>query len=174
MKIETERLILRPVSADDVDDIYEYAKGSNVGPNAGWKPHESKKETLEIAKEIFFDKENIFGMVLKESNRMIGTIGLVDDPKRENPNSKMLGYAMDETYWGKGLMTEAAKAVISYSFNEFSLKLISAYCYPFNKRSKGVIKKCGFKYEGTLSFAEKRYDGETYDIECYSIINNKV
>ena len=41
--LETERLILRPVTLDDCDDIYEYSKNPNVGIHAGWKPHESKK-----------------------------------------------------------------------------------------------------------------------------------
>ena len=48
IKIETERLILRPFEESDLDDFYEYAKNDNVGPNAGWKPHESKEESEKI------------------------------------------------------------------------------------------------------------------------------
>ena len=46
--IETERLLLRPVTEQDAEDIYEYSNSKNVGPNAGWKPHESIEETREI------------------------------------------------------------------------------------------------------------------------------
>ncbi|MEG1607370.1 MAG: GNAT family N-acetyltransferase [Mucinivorans sp.] len=54
---------------------------------------------------------------------------------------------MGEPYWGYGYMTEAARAVISYGFETLGLDLISAYCYPHNVRSKGVLQKCGMSYE---------------------------
>ena len=150
----TKRLLLRAIDTDDIDDIFEYSNTENVGPNAGWKPHESKEETLEVMKTVFLDKENVWGIVLKYSNKLIGSIGLIEDPKRENERVRMLGYAIGEEYWGKGIMTEAVREVVRYGFNDLHLDLISAYCYPFNNRSKSVIKKCGFHYEGTLKMAE--------------------
>lgn len=170
MIIETERLCLRPIVKSDANDIYEYSKGANVGPNAGWKPHDNIEETLEIMKLLFLDKENIWGIALKETGKIIGSIGLIDDPKRENDRAQMLGYAIDEKYWGNGYMSEAAQAVVKYGFGSLNLQLISAYCYPFNERSKGVLKKCGFEYEGKLSLCEKLYNGNVYDNECYALI----
>lgn len=170
MIIETERLCLRPIIKSDADDIYEYSKGANVGPNVGWKPHENIEETLKIMDLLFIDKENIWGIILKESAKIIGSIGLIDDPKRENDRVKMLGYAMGEKYWGKGYMSEAGQSVVKYGFNSLNLQLISAYCYPFNLRSKGVLKKLGFEYEGKLSLCEKMYNGDVYDNECYALI----
>ncbi|MDO5555259.1 MAG: hypothetical protein Q4G09_00965 [Clostridia bacterium] len=41
MIINTERLILRTITTGDIKDIYQYSKENNVGPNAGWKPHET-------------------------------------------------------------------------------------------------------------------------------------
>ena len=83
MKIlETERLILRPINKDDASDIFEYGCEPNVGPTAGWKPHQNIKETRAIMKAVFIDKDNIFGMVLKSSGKMIGSIGLMPDPHR--------------------------------------------------------------------------------------------
>lgn len=168
-KLHSERLILRPININDCDDIFEYASNPHVGPNAGWKPHESKEETLEIMKTLFLDKDTIWGIMLKDSQKLIGTIGLVDDSKRVNDQAKMLGYAIGEKYWGKGFMTEAAGEVLRYGFNGLQLDLISAYCYPFNKRSQGVIKKCGFIFEGVLKKAEKIYNGDIFDIECYAL-----
>lgn len=68
-------------------------------------------------------------------------------------------------------MTEAAAAVTNYGFKTLNLDLISAYCYPHNKRSQNVLKKLGFKYEGTLSLCEKSYIGTVYDDECYALKN---
>jgi putative acetyltransferase len=55
----------------------------------------------------------------------------------------MIGYAIGEDYWGKGFATEAVLAVLRFGFEELGLDLISAYCYPFNKRSQRVFEKCG-------------------------------
>jgi acetyltransferase len=167
--LTTKRFILRSITMDDIDDIYEYAKEENVGPNAGWKPHESREETIEIAKQIFIGQETVWAIVYKENPKVIGTVALIDDPKREYDRAKMIGYAISQNYWGRGIMTEVAKEVIEYGFEQLELDLISAYCYPFNLRSKRVIEKCGFQYEGTLKKAERVYNGEIYDNLCFAL-----
>lgn len=171
MEIITERLLLRPILQSDDHDIYTYSKGANVGPNAGWKPHESIEETRKIMKAVFLDKEDIFGIILLTTDKLIGSLGLMEDPKRENDKARMLGYALSELYWGNGYMSEAANAVVRYGFAELKLDLISAYCYPHNERSKGVLKELGFHYEGTLCKCEKLYNGKVYDNDCYVLIN---
>ena len=163
--IETKRLVLRPVQEEDESDIFEYSRNKNVGPNAGWKPHESVEETRAVMKEIFLGKRDVFGMILKENDRLIGTIGLVEDDKRQYDGVKMLGYALAEPYWGRGLMTEAARAVAEYGLSRYCA--ISAYCYTQNRRSQRVLEKCGFEYEGTLLLCEKLFDGRIMDNRCY-------
>jgi len=167
--IETERLILRDWNVDDVDDLYDYAKNPNVGPHGGWKPHESKTESLEIMQTLFINKYDSWAIVYKENGRVIGSIGYELDTKRPDTNCKELGYAMGEDYWGKGIMTEAAKAVICYGFEELELDMVSIYRNPQNARSGRVIEKCGFVYEGTLRQAYKIYDGTIRDVACYSM-----
>lgn len=169
MELSTERLLLRPIREDDVRDIFEYSKDESVGPSAGWKPHETLEETKLIMQEVFLNQENVFGIVWKEENRMIGTIGLIQDDKRQNDLGKMLGYAIGQNYWGKGIMTEAAAYLVCYGFDFLKLSLVSAYCYPFNERSKKVIEKLGFIYEGRLRDAERIYNGKLYDNLCFSI-----
>lgn len=168
--LETERLLLRHIVESDAADIFEYSRNPNVGPNAGWKPHENIMETRGVMDEIFIGQEHMFGILLKKTNKLIGTIGLIPDPKRNNSRVMMLGYAMGEPYWGKGLMTEAAEAVIAYGFEKLSLSLISCTCYTFNKRSRRVIEKCGFEYEGCLRQCEMRYDGKVFDEYCFSLM----
>lgn len=167
--IKTQRLMLRHIREEDADDIYAYSASPNVGVNAGWKPHENKEETREIMKTVFLDQESVFGIVLIQSGKLIGSIGLINDPKRENERVRMLGYALGEDYWGKGIMTEAVTALLRYGFDEMGLDLVSAYCYPSNQRSKNVLMKCGFCYEGTLKLAEKIFNGSVCDNECYAL-----
>lgn len=163
----TERLIIRPFQVDDMEDVFNYSCTPNVGPNAGWKPHESKEETLEVMNTIFLNQDTVWGIEPKETGRIIGSIGLIDDPKRQYDMVKMIGYAIGEAYWGKGFMTEAAKEVIRFGFDELHLAAISAYCFPFNQRSKNILKKYNFEYEGTLKMAEKLFNGNINDNDCF-------
>ena len=166
--LESERLIIRRFRKEDLDDFYEYSRNPNVGPNAGWKPHSSKQESREILRH-FINNPSVWALVDKSTNKVIGSIGLHEDRKRDHQNAKMLGYVLAEPYWGKGLMTEAAKRMIKYAFEELRIDLLSVYHYPHNQRSKRVIEKCGFHYEGTLRQASTIYNGNIYDDVCYSL-----
>lgn len=167
--IETDRLILRSTLMSDAEDIFEYASGENVGIHAGWPVHETIEETRQII-ETVFSEENVFAIVLKENGKVIGSIGLVADPKRAYDRVRMIGYALGEAYWGRGYMTEAVEALVDYGFVTLDLVMISAYCYPSNQRSRGVLKKLGFEYEGRLSLCEKSVSGEeVLDNECYAL-----
>ena len=138
-----------------------------MGNNAGWPPHRTLDESRRILHSTFINQEGIWAMILKETQQLIGSVGIIPDPKRENPQVRMLGYWLDENYWGKGYMTEAVQAVLNYGFEELRLSLITATCYPHNKRSQKVLKKNGFIYEGTLHQAELTYNGNIYDHQCY-------
>ncbi|HHV46451.1 MAG TPA: GNAT family N-acetyltransferase [Tissierellia bacterium] len=166
--LETDRLIIRKFHISDVNDLYDYAKNPNVGPNAGWKPHKNRGETIAIIIE-FIKSDEVWAIVEKRRNKVIGSIGLHKDRKRELRNAKMIGYVLSEDYWGKGYATEAVKRMLKYGFEELDLDLISVYHYPHNMRSRRVIEKCGFKYEGVLRKASVLYDGTVYDDVCYSM-----
>ena len=172
MKIlETKHLLLRPWKLEDLDDLYEYAKSENVGPNAGWPSHKNKDISLEILNS-FIEGNEVRAIVYKENNKVIGSIGVHKDRKREVKNCKMIGYVLSEDYWGKGLMTEGVKTIIKHLFEEEDIEVISCYHYPFNTKSKRVIEKCGFIYEGTIRCASEIYNGNIYDDVCYSITKN--
>ena len=66
-------------------------------------------------------------------------------------------------------MTEAVQAVLEYGFMELHLSLISVNHYAYNQRSRRVIEKCGFQYEGTIRQGVFLYDGRVEDLCCYSL-----
>lgn len=165
--LETRRLILRPFVMEDLDDFNEYAKHPEVGPAAGWKPHESREESAAILQE-FCKAGNLWALVLKETNHVIGSIGLHPDDRREK-NCYMVGYVLSAAQWGNGLMPEAVRAVEAYAFQILSLPILTIYHFPFNNRSRRVIEKCGFRYEGTLRASFTRYDNILLDECCYSL-----
>ena len=152
--LETVRLLIRPFQEEDADAFFACCQNPNLGNNAGWAPHKTIEESREILQNVFIGQENIWAMILKDAQQLIGSIGIVPDPKRENPQVRMLGYWLDEAHWGKGYMTEAVQAILNYGFNELQLSLITANCYPHNKRSQQVLERNGFIYEGVLHQAE--------------------
>ena len=169
--METERLILRPWRATDLDDLYEYSADDRVGPMAGWKPHISSEEAQKALDE-YVSQANHWAIVLKAENKVIGSIKLNPDNNRGKYYAKAISFALSPLYWGKGIMTEAVKRVIRYAFDEIKVDLLSAFHYSENLRSKRVMEKCGFEYEITLYQSGKRYDGKVMDMVCYCILKD--
>lgn len=172
--IETERLLLTPWTTDetDVEGLYAYAKNPNVGPNAGWSPHASLEESKEIIETLFLPNE-VWAIREKESGKIMGSIGLEPDRRRENVKSLEMGYSLGEEYWGHGYMTEAAHAVMDYAFNELDIVVMAICTGPENKRSQRVIEKCGFKFEGIQRKGYHIYDGSDRDNMVYSILREE-
>ena len=147
--IETERLFLREWNINDLDDFYEYASVKGVGENAGWLPHDSKEHSLAILKR-FVEEKRTFAIVDKKTNKVIGSLGVEKYGMEEklteffNYQGRELGYVLSKDYWGRGLMTEAVKAVIDYLFNQLDYDFILSGHFDFNARSRRVQEKCGF------------------------------
>ena len=173
-RIETERLILDKwtTSEEDIKGLYEYAKNPDVGPNAGWKPHDSEAESREIIEKMLIPHD-VWAIREKASGKVIGSIGLEPDKRRENVNSREMGYSLAKESWGKGYMTEAARAVIDYAFEELDLVVLAICTGPENKRSQRVIEKCGFKFEGIQRKGYHIYDGTDRDNLVYSMLREE-
>jgi len=149
IRIETERLILRPWQENDLADFYEYAKVDGVGQMAGWKPHESLDESRVIL-DMFIREKKTLALELKENGKVIGSVGL-EEPRPhpdglEDSFGREIGYALSKDHWGRGLMTEAVKAVIGCCFRELNMDWLSCGHFEANHRSRRVIEKCGFRY----------------------------
>ena len=148
--LETERLILRPFEVTDLDDFYEYASVEGVGEMAGWRHHESIAKSQEIL-DIFIKEDKTFAIVLKESNKVIGSLGIEKYGMEhaltefDGYQGREIGFVLGKDYWGQGLMAEAANAVIRYLFDDLHFDFLLCGYYDFNKQSKRVQEKCGFK-----------------------------
>ena len=171
-RIETDRLILETWTPKDAPALYAYAKNPNVGPNAGWKPHADVRESKRIIKTIFSAKDT-WKIVWKENGEVIGSIGLDDDRRRPGIPSRELGYSLAEPYWGRGIMTEAGKAVLRYGFENLHLAIISIQTAVSNARSQSVIRKLGFHPEGMERMCYRIYDGTTVDEYVFSMLRSE-
>ena len=151
MRLETDRLILRSWYDSDAEELYKYAQNPQVGPVAGWPPHQSVEESLEIIRTVFSSPET-YAVVLKETGKPIGCIGLKTGNATdltERDDECELGYWLGVPYWGQGLMTEAAKEMVRHAFEDCGMMKVWVGYYDGNNRSKRVQEKCGFKYQWT-------------------------
>lgn len=145
----TDRLVLREWEISDYKDLYEYAKSELVGPNAGWPPHENEEKSKEII-EGFIKGKEVYAIILKDENKVIGSIGIHDrtpDDSKKDLKQREIGYVINPKYWGQRIAPEAVNRVIDYGFNELGLDLIWCCHYDFNNKSKRVIEKSGFNYK---------------------------
>ena len=171
IRLETQRLILRPWKMEDLEDFYEYASIDGLGQMAGWMPHRSLEES-EFILSLFIQGKKTFAIELKENGKVIGSLGIEEpdpDPEKEMLGRE-IGYALHKDYWGQGLMPEAVKAVISWCFDDLHYDFLICCHFDWNQQSKRVIEKCGFRYFSTTR-SETRY--ETVENSMNYILYNK-
>lgn len=166
--IDSYKILIRHFCLNDLFDVYEFCKDPDVGPRAGWKAHQNIEETKSVLINMINSKDS-FAIVDKKTNKVIGSIGLYKDNKREDPNCRMIGYVLNRSYWGKGIMKEAVLSLINYVFKNTSIMILSIYHFPNNFQSKRVIEKCGFLYEGNIRRASRLYNGAIVDNISYSL-----
>lgn len=151
IEIETNRLILKPIKKDDLEDLYNISSDDEVSKMAGTKTHKSIEDT-KIAMEKYLDEKNIYSIFLKNENRMIGTIGVhkpkefvVDKIKEEfNVNCGIeLGFVLSKNFWGHGYMPEAVNSIMDYYFENSKCEYFIAAHNMTNIQSKKVQEKCG-------------------------------
>lgn len=151
MTIETERLLLRSWTESDAESLYEYAKDPAIGPIAGWPPHKSVEESLNIIRTVF-NSAQCFAICEKENNKAIGSIALKlngDTDMTERDDECELGYWLGKPFWGRGYMPEAAKVLLRHGFENLGMTTIWCGYYEGNEKSKRVQEKVGFVYHHT-------------------------
>lgn len=153
IRIETERLILRPWKESDVDDFFAYASIPGVGEMAGWPHHQSKEKTQQTIAMFMRDKD-VLAIELKESNQVIGSLGIHEnDNDHVGPDylGREVGYVLSKEYWGRGLVPEAVRGVIDFCFNTLYYDYLLCGHFTWNHQSRRVIEKCGFQYLKDIS-----------------------
>lgn len=166
--METKRLVLRHWEMNDLDDLYAFAKNPNVGPQAGWRPHQSREESRQILSRMVTTPDQ-FAITLKSTMKVIGIISAGIDTSRRNLAAKTIGCALNEEYWNHGYMSEAVNRMIQYLFADPGTELIAMDHFTDNPGSRRVIEKNGFQYEGTMRQKFRLFNGEVKDCLCYSL-----
>lgn len=173
--LETERLILRRFVIGDSEAMYKnWASDAEVTRFLTWPTYSG----VETARAVLsgwiadYDKADHYNWAieLKEIGEVIGSITVVHIV--ENTGSAELGYCIGRSWWGLGIMPEAAKAVFRYLFEEVGFARIAATHAKDNPKSGKVMQKIGMTYEGTLRKAGFCNQG-VVDQLCYSILKDE-
>jgi len=134
----------------DAEELYKYASDPEIGPRAGWPPHQSVEESREIIRTIL-SNERTWAVMLKETEKLVGCIGYL--PARSAnltiaDNEGEVGYWIGRPYWGRGLCSEALQLLVDYCFGEKQIDTLWGDYFPDNPASGRVMEKCGFRTTG--------------------------
>ena len=176
MELKTERLVLRDLRNEDLADLVEGANNINVSRFLALVPfpysEESGKWFINHCQEEAEKnpRENYeFGIELTGENKLVGMVSLTS--VKEFEQKAVLGCWLAEKYWRKGIMNEAIERVLDFAYNELGLNRIEAEAFVENTPSNSMIKKLGFKYEGTKRKSVRtKSTGEFHDSNVYSML----
>ena len=169
--LETERLILRKMVLNDAEAVFAYASNSEVSRYTLWETHRSIEDSrafLEFATQKYENGgEPDWGIVYRGNGCLVGACGLVNW-EAEHARAEV-GFVLSREYWGRGLMSEAVRAMLRFGFERMNLNRIEARCIAENAASARVMEKAGMVYEGTLH--QREYIKGAYrDIKLYAIL----
>lgn len=168
---KTQRLILRPFVAQDVDDVFSnWASDTHVTPFLTWQTHQDISTTQAILQQWIKQYQDPsfyqWNIVLRSLNASIGTISLVEIHK--DIGKVQIGYCLGSQWWHQGYASEALKTIIPFLFQCVHVNRIESYHDVNNPRSGLVLKKCGLQYEGTMKMAARNNRG-IVDICMYGL-----
>ena len=172
--LPTERLLLRRMMVGDCYDMYEYASNPEVTRFLTWSPHADIEYTKEYLQYIsnhyklgdFYD----WAVILKEENKMVGTCGFTRFHMPHDCGE--IGYVINPAYRGRGIATEAVRAVMDFGFSRLGLHRIEAKYIDGNYASRRVMEKLGMTFEGVRR-GEMLIKGIYRDIGVCSILREE-
>jgi [ribosomal protein S5]-alanine N-acetyltransferase len=171
--LSTERLLLRGFSAADAPVVQRLAGEWEVASTTLTIPHPYEDGTAEAWIEghaaAWKEGQRLTLAITSPPDGLVGAVGLHLALRHRRAE---LGYWIGAPYWGRGLATEAAGAMLAYGFRDLGLHRILAHHFPRNPASGRVLRKVGMTHEGTLRehvLGRDRFE----DLECYGILERE-
>ena len=150
--LETDRLILRPLTLKDTDFVFQHFSDPAVTRYLLDEPPLTERAQAQALIQFYLEPRgktyNRWGIVRKADDRLIGTCGTHKWDRRHFRAE--IGYDLSPNWWGQGYMAEALRAVIQNGFGRMGLNRIDALVYTENGRSIRLLQRLGFQEEGIL------------------------
>ena len=171
--INTERLFLREFTQDDFESVHKYASNRNVVIYMEWGPNteaDTKRFIQDaIKKQIVKPREN-YELAVTFNGQLIGGTGIII--RSRSDGEAEIGYCIDEPYWGKGIASEVAAALIRHCFEELGMHRVIATGDEENIGSYRVMEKNRMTKEGLLR-ENKLIKGKRRNTLIYSILRHE-
>ena len=156
-QLETERLILRPMRATDIDSLYLIFTDRKVMAAFNHDPFTPEQMQAWLRRNL--DHQNTYGyglfsVILKKTGELIGDCGL---EQMDDIGAAELGYDFQSAFWNQGYATEAARAVRDYAFGVLRLPELISLIRVGNLPSKRVAEKVGMTLVEEITRYENRY-----------------
>lgn len=151
MEFATQRLLLRPWRDSDAQSLFDCAKDPDVGPRAGWPPHKSVEESLQVIRSVLSAKE-CYAICERKNAVPIGAVELMLKGNTEltaRDDECELGFWLGKPFWGRGYMPEAAHELLRHGFEDLGMNAVWCTYSDGNTQSKRVQEKLGFQYHHT-------------------------
>ena len=162
--LETARLILRPLSLNDLDDVYKWAGDERVNKYMIYPLYKSKEDGREWLETVNVDRDKKdFGFVFKETGTLIGSGGIYYKPEA---HLWSIGYNISYDYWNKGLVTEAMEKIISWARENYEVREIAGTFAVGNDGSRRVMEKLGMTFAYDTEYS-KLDDSATFKAKTY-------
>ena len=162
--LETERLILRPLSIDDLDAVYKWASDPRVNKYMIYPLYKSKDDGVEWLNTLYEDDDKKdFGFVLKETGELIGSGGIY---YHSDIDVWSIGYNLSYDYWNRGLVTEAMTKIIEWARQSFTVRAVAATFAIGNIGSQRVMEKLGMTFYEDTEYS-KLDNSETFKAKTY-------
>jgi RimJ/RimL family protein N-acetyltransferase len=175
IQIETDRLLIRALTENDLDGMFALDSDPEVHTYLGNKPITEKAQALDYIKDVNkqYAERNIgrWAVIEKESGKFIGWCGLrlyTDYTFNNLTNFHDIGYRLRPKFWGKGYATEASKACLDYAWNVLKLEKVYGITEKGNESSHNVLLKIGLEY-----LEDFYYEPEDLMLRWYCIENTK-
>lgn len=170
--LETERLVLRNLHREDVEDVYAIRSNADTMqyiPRPLARNLDDAHGVIDMITGFTERNERInWAITEKGVDKLIGIIGYVNF-KQESFRAE-IGYMLNHEYWGRGIAKEASLATINYGFDTLKLHAVEAIIRPENTTSKKLVEQAGFVKEGY--FRDYIFhNGDFWDMEVYTLIN---
>jgi RimJ/RimL family protein N-acetyltransferase len=150
LPLDTARLHLRPPTQKDIDAIVAIADDWEVLRQTGRMPHPYTADDARFFLDHVVPNEPTWAITWKQTASLIGIIGLAPSPDGQ---SAEIGYYLGRDHWGKGVATEAARAIIEVAFESFGYRKLVAGYFTDNLTSGRVLAKLGFVVVGRSNHA---------------------
>jgi ribosomal-protein-alanine N-acetyltransferase len=175
IKLVGEKIFLRPMDEKDTELLHEFTKQPELNKYSGpYNAAISLEKALEYIQKCKMNIENqqayCFGIYLKDTQKLIGSIGFIDLDKKNSKGE--IGFWMGKEYWNGGYMTEAVKLMTNFCLKTLKFHRVYAFFHELNIGVKRVLEKNGYLFEGELKEALKGDEDKYYNDIIFGIVNN--